>query len=120
MKRAMLSQPMAGMTEEEITETRNRAIKILEGMGYEVINTLFTDEWYSAHSMEERGVVNRPMCFFAKSIEHMCMCEVVLFCKGWENTRGCRLEHAVAEAYGVKMIYEEWPPGMKGQPLNPG
>lgn len=45
--KAMLSQPMAGKPEEEITETRERAIEHLEGLGYEVINTRFTDEWYS-------------------------------------------------------------------------
>ena len=36
MKKAMLSQPMAGKTEQEIIETRNRAIKALENMGYVV------------------------------------------------------------------------------------
>ena len=47
MKKAMLSQPMAGKTDEEIIATREQAIKILEAKGYEIVNTLFTDEWYS-------------------------------------------------------------------------
>ena len=47
MKRAMLSQPMAGKTDDEIKETREKAIKTLENKGYEIVNTLFTDEWYS-------------------------------------------------------------------------
>lgn len=46
-KKAMLSQPMAGRTEQEIIATRDRAIAELERRGYEVVNTLFTDEWYS-------------------------------------------------------------------------
>ena len=46
-RKAMFSQPMANKTEEEIVATRERAIKALEGMGYTVVNTLFTDEWYS-------------------------------------------------------------------------
>ena len=33
--KAMLSQPMAGKSEEEIVATRNKAIKVLEDMGYE-------------------------------------------------------------------------------------
>ena len=45
--KAMLSQPMAGKTDEEIIATREKAIKVLEGRGYEIVNTLFTDEWYS-------------------------------------------------------------------------
>lgn len=44
MEKAMLSQPMAGKTEKEIKETREKAIKILEEKGYEIVNTLFTDE----------------------------------------------------------------------------
>ena len=86
MKKAMLSQPMAGKTDEEIVATRERAIKALTEKGYEVINTLFTDEWYSKESMEERGVVQITLCFLAKSLENMSLC------------------HA---AYGLDRLYEE-------------
>lgn len=68
MKKAMLSQPMAGKTDEEIVATREKAIKALEEKGYEIVNTLFTDEWYSADAMKERGVVQIPLCFLAKSL----------------------------------------------------
>ena len=107
MMKAMLSQPMAGKTEEEIKETRERAIQVLREKGYEIVNTLFTDEWYSKESMEERGVVQIPLCFLAKSLESMSLCHAVYFCKGWENTRGCRIEHDAAVAYGLDVIYEK-------------
>lgn len=106
-KKAMLSQPMRGKTDEEIIETRNLAIKALEAAGYEVVNTLFTDEWYSKEKMEERGVVQIPVCFLAKSIENMSLCHAVYFCKGWDRARGCILENEVAKAYGLDIIYEE-------------
>ena len=106
MMKAMLSQPMAGKTDEAIKATRERAIKFLESLDYEVVNTLFTDEWYSEESMKERGVANRPLCFLAKSLENMSLCHAVLFCKGWEKTRGCRIEHDAAVAYGLEIIYE--------------
>ena len=41
-KKAMLSQPMAGRTEQEIIAARDHAIAELERRGYEVVNTLFT------------------------------------------------------------------------------
>lgn len=50
--KAMLSQPMAGKTDEEIVATREKAIKVLEGKGYDVVNTLFTDEWYQKNRPE--------------------------------------------------------------------
>lgn len=105
--KAMLSQPMAGKTDEEIKATRERAIKALEEKGYTVVNTLFTDEWYSKEKMEERGVVQIPLCFLAKSIENMSRCHAAYFCKGWEQARGCRIEHAAAVAYGLQIIYED-------------
>ena len=107
MMKAMLSQPMAGKTKEEIISTRERAIAVLKERGYEIINTLFTDEWYSKESMKERGVENRPLCFLAKSLENMSLCHAAYFCKGWEETRGCRIEHEAAKAYGLTIIYEE-------------
>lgn len=105
--KAMISQPMAGKSEEEIVATRERAIQILKERGYEIVNTLFTDEWYSQDSMKERGVVQIPLCFLAKSLESMSLCHAVYFCKDWENARGCRIEHEAAKAYGLEVIYAE-------------
>lgn len=105
--KAMLSQPMAGKTDEEIIATREKAIKVLESKGYEIVNTLFTDEWYNKENMEQRGVVQIPLCFLAKSLESMSLCHAAYFCKEWENARGCRIEHEVAKAYGLEIIYEE-------------
>jgi hypothetical protein len=59
MKKAMLSQPMAGKTDEEIVAAREKAMKTLKEKGYEIVNTLFTDEWYSKEKMESRGVGRR-------------------------------------------------------------
>ena len=105
--KAMLSQPMAGRSDEEIVIARERAIKALKDKDFEVINTLFTDEWYSREAMAERGVVQIPLCFLAKSIDNMSKCHAAYFCKGWENARGCRIEHEAALAYGLEIIYEE-------------
>lgn len=104
--KAMISQPMAGKSDEEIVLARNKVISVLESNGYEVVNTLFTDEWYSDEQMKARGVVQIPLCFLAKSLENMCLCNAAYFCKGWENARGCRIEHEAAKAYGVKIIHE--------------
>lgn len=109
MKKAMLSQPMAGKTEQEIVETRERAIKVLTEKGFSVVNTLFTDEWYSKEKMTERGVENVPLCFLAKSLENMSLCHAAYFCRGWEQARGCRIEHDAAVAYGMEILYEAEP-----------
>lgn len=106
-KKAMISQPMNGLTDEEIEKTRNKAIRHLERLGYKVVNTIFSDEWYSDSAMKDRGVENIPLCFLAKSLEKMSHCDVAYFCDGWEDARGCRIEHDAAEEYGLDIIYAE-------------
>lgn len=105
--KAMLSQPMGGKSDSEIVKTRKKAMERLTDLGYEVVNTLFTDEWYSDEQMKIRGVVQKPLCFLAKSLENMSLCHAAYFCKGWEEARGCRIEHDAAVAYGLTIIYEE-------------
>ena len=62
MKRAMLSQPMAGKTDEEIVATREKAIEVLKEKGYEIVNTLFTDEWYSVHYVSSQSLLKTCLC----------------------------------------------------------
>lgn len=114
--KAMVSQPMAEKSVAEILSTRATAVKALEERGYEVVNTLFTDEWYAPEKMKERGVENIPLCFLAKSLESMSKCHAVYFCKGWEATRGCCIEHDAAKLYGVDIFYEEYPPHVRYKP----
>lgn len=106
-KKAMISQPMNGLADEQIVATRNKAKAALEADGYTLVNTLFTDEWCNEDNMAQRGVVQRPLCFLAKSLENMSLCHAAYFCKGWKNARGCRIEHEVAVQYGLEIIYEE-------------
>lgn len=102
----MISQPMYGKTEEEILNVRNNFLEYAKNNSFEVVNTLFTDEWYSEKSMKARDVRNTPMQYLAKSIENMSLCNIAYFAKGWENARGCRIEHEVALQYGMELIYE--------------
>lgn len=124
-QKVMFSQPMAGLTDEQIVATRDKAVAYLEANGYELVNTLFTDEWYSKDAMADRGVVQIPLCFLAKGLENMALCHAVYFAKGWEKARGCKIEHAVALAYGLKIIYEDKVELTRGQQVmsvqfNPG
>lgn len=103
----MISQPMAGKTEEEIIEAREKARRYINSKGYTFINTLFTDDRYKVENMINEDIINFPLYYFANSVMNMCKCDAVYFCNGWEKARGCRLEHEIADAYGLKIIYEE-------------
>lgn len=99
-KKAMISQPMNGLSEEEILTVREKITKKLESMGYEVVNNYFEDFLNST-------VKNPPVYFLGKSLQKMSECDAVYFGGDFNKARGCRIEHAVAMEYGLEIIYEE-------------
>ena len=101
--KAMISQPMGGKTDREIIETKERATYALHQRYYDVVNTLFDEEWVKN---QESSNAKSPLWFLAKSLEAMSRCNAVYFCKGWEQARGCKIEHDAAVAYGLDIIYE--------------
>lgn len=46
-----------------------------------------------------------PVYSLGQSIKMMSEADVVYFCSGWEEARGCKIEHAVAEAYDLPIMY---------------
>jgi len=56
----MLSQPMAGKTDDEIVSTRDKAVAALREREFEIVNTLFSDEWYRKENKEGRDVGGVP------------------------------------------------------------
>lgn len=97
-KLAMISLPMKDITREEILDVWNRAKIQLEKKGYKVVCTIFPQSYAD---MED------PLWLLSLVINKMSDCEAVYFCDGWEEARGCRIEHEVAEAYGLDIIYAE-------------
>ena len=93
--KAAISQPMAGKTEEQIMMERRYLVSQLEGLGFEVINTI----------LDVPKVEYNPVLYLGKSIELMAEADVIVFMPGWENARGCVIEHEVARRY-QKFIME--------------
>lgn len=93
---------MAGKTPDEIVEVRDKAIKYLEKSGFEVVDTYFPND--SKYLTVD--ILSKPLFCLGKSLMYMSYCDAVYFCKGWDKTRGCILEHKAAEAYGLERMYE--------------
>lgn len=93
---AMISQPMNGLTEEEILKAREDATCFLEYCGYEVADTWFTDD---------PDVRDKALYHLGKSIQAMADVDAVYFAPGWDQARGCLIEHDVAMAYGIHAIH---------------
>ena len=103
-KFAMISQPMAGKTHEEIMDTRNRAVEYLTAHGFTVVDSYFHG---GNEPVMPETIENKPLFYLAKSIEMMSGCETLYCCDGWDLSRGCIIEHECAADYGLEIIYEE-------------
>jgi hypothetical protein len=53
------------------------------------------------------NTTQKNIYYLARSIEKMATCEAVYFCRGWQDARGCKIEHSIALAYGLDIIYED-------------
>lgn len=92
----MISQPMNGKSEEQIRNERAELVKELEEKGHKVVDTIFT---------EKAPEGDARLYYLAKSIEVMSKVDAVIFMPGWENARGCKIEHEIAVKYN-KFIKE--------------
>ena len=97
MKKLFISQPMRGKSDEEILAEREQAIKAaqeLVGEPVEVIDSFFQNAPADA----------RPLWFLGKSLELLSTADVAYFAEGWQEARGCRIEHECAVEYGIDRI----------------
>lgn len=98
-KYAMISQPMTGIDPDVVLETRHRAVEKLTDMGYEVVK--------STYAMKAPLTCRSDrLWYLSQALELMSKCDVLYCCKGWENSTGCKYEHALANTYGVPILYE--------------
>lgn len=99
MKKAIISQHMRGLTVDEILCNREALTKQLAAKGYQVIDTVFTEEFPGIVTAEQRS----RYCL-GKVISLFATVDLVVFVDGWESARGCRVEHYVCEQYDIPHI----------------
>ena len=89
---------MKGKTDEEILKERETAIKQAEELLKELVEVI--DSFFKGAPADAK-----PLWFLGKSLELLSNADVAYFAKGWEEARGCKIEHESCLAYGIKTIY---------------
>ncbi len=98
-----VSQPMSGLTMEQIKEDRNQAVEYFKnlgvtGMEIEVIDNLQEDhpDYYIAAD------------YLANDIRMLGRADGIVFVQGWETHRGCLVEFEVARNFvqGIDIYFE--------------
>ena len=100
MIKVFISQPMKDKTDEQIEVERKRAVEAIkkeyDGEEVEIIDSFFKGAPHDA----------KPLWFLGKSFELLSTADVAYFVKGWDNYRGCKMEHTAAIEYGISVIAE--------------
>lgn len=95
----MISQPMGGLTKEEILNIRKEAMEYLESQGYEVLDT-----YYENLGTDDESSINRGLWYLGRSLMDMAKVDAVYFCDGWNTRPGCKIEYEAAREYGLYII----------------
>lgn len=98
VKKLFISQPMKGLTDEEIKAARAKAITMATidikarwgaDTVVEAIDSFFEGAPHDA----------KPLWFLGESFKKLSEADVAYFIKGWDTARGCIMEHEAAERY---------------------
>lgn len=103
--------PMSGRTDEDIlNQINDECLKIIE-----LVKTISVDaeiEMLCNYQKSDNNIdfssdiKHENMYFLGRGIKsHMSRADIVVFGKGWENSRGCKVEHYICETYGMKHFY---------------
>jgi hypothetical protein len=99
MKRTYISGKISGLNFDEVCKKFGRAEQILKKAGYNPVNpcTLLHD-----HDKEYNS-------YIAEDIRHLLTCDAIYMLNDWKESKGSRIEHAVALELGLDIIYsDEW------------
>lgn len=96
--KVFISQPMRDKTPEEIKNVRLAAELMIKTIfpkkKIEIIDSYF----------EENADSATPLVNLGKSLELLATADIAVFCYGWEEARGCRIESAACVAYEIPFI----------------
>lgn len=101
-----ISQPMTGKSNDEIKQLREESLSMVtkylkndecaKDKNIELINVypLYTD-----------GKTNEFMIYaLGEAIKSLAFADFVYFAKGWEDSKGCRIEKAIVDEYGLPFV----------------
>lgn len=102
MKKIFISQPMRGLTDEEILNKRQEIRKNAEKVIKEPV------ELIDSFIEDYPGEINKhiPVFYLGKSIQFLSQADVAYFGGDWRNARGCKVENEIAKQYGIEIIEE--------------
>lgn len=94
-----ISQPMCDKTKEEILAVRQQAKLQVENLLEYKVDLV-------ENFIEDIPDGATPLWCLTRSLLSLADADIVYFCKGWEQYRGCRIEREIASEYHLHIIDE--------------
>ena len=104
-KKIYISLPIA--FQEDTVYKRNECAKTYLEMNYpkyEYISPIDANH-IDDEALGNHLAIERTAYYMGKDIEQVILCDAILMCPGWENSRGCKVEKFTAETYGKEGLY---------------
>lgn len=91
-----ISLPKEGR-EKEAREKADRVKTMLSKMGHQPVSPF---EIYSGKNPTYGQYLGHDIAVLIDC------CDAIFLCEGWHGSKGCQVEHKVAEVFGKKIIFE--------------
>lgn len=101
MIKVFISMPMNGGVDSEFKGAWGRVIGKIDKLFMDVVEPI--DSYSEEYEIKGRRIGLKHL---ARSLELLADADVAYFAKGWNEARGCRIEHECARAYGITIIEE--------------
>ena len=109
MVKVFISQPMNGISDEEILEERAKATELLTeyfkkeyNEEVTIASSFFTNDNVPGGIPEDANGI----WYLGRSLQLLYDCDYIYFIDGYENARGCLVEEYVAYRYDITRLYK--------------
>lgn len=101
----VISQPMRGMSPEQVEAVRKEAEKDVISMGFKPYENIY-DESFNEQAVPE-NCKHPGILAMAGAMERLSQADALYLAPGWSSARGCRIEYEVALSFGMAIIQAE-------------
>ncbi len=100
-----IAQPMTGIPNESIENTRNKLIKLCQSEYGEKINIL--DQFHLPDDIPEdyECSIEKQIYLLGRSIQILAKADIVVMPVSFKMSNGCCVEHEICTTYGIPIRY---------------
>lgn len=95
-----ISIPITGHNLAEQKAKAQRFAGYIDALGHDAINPFSVPD-VTTNVSEQVKYAH----YMGEDLKELLMCDAAYFSRGWEESKGCRLEHTAAQIYNLKIYY---------------